>query len=195
MKNNMFHLKSFLYGEVQIDTWPEYADSDRAAIKQQMQLQEKLVGKTPSEGAESTPEPSSQGDNKTDNKTDKTTDKTADSKTDKTTDNMTDRTTDKTTDKTTDIRIDSRTENKVEPVKLAESGAGKGERNRKRSSCDAEESHSTKKICRGKGEVENNLPLGQGVDVNAKCRKAAEDLKLPFMEKLVVGYTIFCTSI
>ena len=34
----MFHLKSFLYGEVQDDTWPDYSVSDRAAIRQQMQL-------------------------------------------------------------------------------------------------------------------------------------------------------------
>ena len=34
----MFHLKSFLYGEVQVDTWADYSVSDRAAIRQQMQL-------------------------------------------------------------------------------------------------------------------------------------------------------------
>jgi len=37
-QNNMFHLKNFLYNEVQVDTWPDYSDSDRDNLRQQLKL-------------------------------------------------------------------------------------------------------------------------------------------------------------
>ena len=259
MKNNMYSLKPFLYGEVQVDTWPDYTESDRAAIKQQIRLQDNQTGNIMGEGTESSAaEPSlNVADDKTDNISSIRTDCTASNKTDNITNNRVDNITnnradnrpenkpesrgeiklpsrvaisntdsrpdirpdsntdtrpytrpdaktdiktdtrpdirtDTRPDTRTDIRTDTRTDTKTD-IKTVEKMDIKVDISRKRSSCDVEsESHSTKKICRGKdvdGLEKTSLKAGglelkgKGVEVNAKCRKAAEELKLPFMEK------------
>ncbi|KAL5266747.1 hypothetical protein ACHWQZ_G003953 [Mnemiopsis leidyi] len=148
-QNNMFHLKSFLYGEVQVDTWADYSVSDRAAIRQQMQLH--------GHGSQSETTTTDQ-QSKEPAKPPPTATKPANN------------------NPTKENTMPAANREPVKQAHHASTPGNKMERTRKRSS--SEDNKTAKKVCRDTDRSSDEA----GINVNAVCRRAAEELRLPFMD-------------